>query len=327
MSETVCSVIIVNWNSLDDLRKCLRSLDRDRGNPGMEVIVVDNASFDGSAEYCGGLAPRVRFVQSLTNSGFAAANNLGASVAFGQFYLFLNPDTEVRPGAIAALSSTMLADDRIGCVGARLLNTDGSVQSSAILPFPTLLNTLLDADALKKLAPGLSIFGIAALGRQNETAATPVQAVSGACVLVRKSVFHEVGGFSEDYFMYAEDIDLCWKTRRVGKKVVHARNAIVVHHGGRATAARGISKFAVVLQRQSDWVCIAKFRGRLYAGAYRVLAAASSCLRLVILAPVVFVLWPIQRVRLAQAFRKWRFVLSWALGSEAWCRDHRALRR
>ena len=325
-SGPICSVIVVNWHSVGDLRKCLSSLHTQGEGSGLEIIIVDNASYDGVSQYCRELGSRVRFIQSHRNLGFAAANNLGASVATGRLLLFLNPDTEARPHAISRLLSVMESDLRIGVVGARLLNTDGTIQTSAVLPRPTVLGALLDARVIERRLPGLVPAG-ARVSRNEDAASRTVQAVSGACMLVRRSVFEAIRGFSEDYFMYAEDIDLCCKVRKIGGRVVHAPVAEVVHHGGGATKSNGRNAFPVVLQRQSDWLCVRKFHGALYAFAYRAAVAASACIRLCLIALSSVALWPVNSLLPRNLIFKWRSVLSWALGGQIWCRDTTAMRK
>ena len=141
--DVALSIVIVNWKSADFLRKCLQSIFANASDMSLEVIVVDNASFDGSAELVEREFPGVHFVQSKENLGFAGANNLGVRSAKGRNLLFLNPDTEVIGTALERMSSFLDATPDAGAVGCKLLNTDGTVQTSCIQPFPTILNQAL----------------------------------------------------------------------------------------------------------------------------------------------------------------------------------------
>ena len=143
------SIIIVNWNSRDFVLACVRSIRSQTRNTQVEVIVVDNASFDGCERALSDLDPTVRFIQSDSNLGFAGANNLGAGHATGKYLLFLNPDTEVLDEAIDRLAAYMETLADVGVLGCRLLNTDRTLQTSCVQPFPTIWNRLLDAGILQ----------------------------------------------------------------------------------------------------------------------------------------------------------------------------------
>jgi N-acetylglucosaminyl-diphospho-decaprenol L-rhamnosyltransferase len=136
------SIIIVNWNSKDFVRKCVQSIMANLMDFAFEIIVVDGASYDGCGEMLMREFPEVRFIQSDKNVGFARASNLGFEQSSGNCLLFLNPDTEVVGPAISILRTALLELDQAGIVGAKLLNTDGSVQTSCIQAFPTILNQL-----------------------------------------------------------------------------------------------------------------------------------------------------------------------------------------
>lgn len=313
-----CSVIVVNWNSLTQLKLSLPALLEHGEDSLHEVFVVDNGSFDGSAEYCLSLGPIVRFVQSNSNLGFAAANNLGASLATAEMILFLNPDADVTAGAVRALCAAIAADSRAGAAGARLLNSDGSSQASCVLAFPRLMHPVVNSNMFRFLFPGLMLWGGVDTG-DSSPRPRRVEAVSGACLIVRRAIFEAVGGFSEDYFMYSEDVDLCWKMRRAGHWTLHVPEAVVIHHGGKSTVRRRVHKFAVVLQRHSEWICVRKFRGGLAGAAYRFLTGLSACARMAIALPLSVVLSLAGNSKFAGILAKWRHVLSWALGTESWC--------
>lgn len=271
------SVVIVNWNSREYVRNCLLSLRRERSVPSLELIVVDSGSFDGCGEMLRREFPEALFVQSAENLGFARANNLGARHASGDFLLLLNPDTEVQTDAVSRLVDAALTIPRLGVLGARLLNTDGSVQTTCIRSFPTLLNQLLESEVLRTRYPRSALWGAAALYDET-SAATPVQAVSGACMLIKRDMFWGLGGFSEEYFMYSEDIDLCMKAQRAGAINYFAPAAVIVHHGGGATKA-SVTGFSDVMMRKSRWRYFIKFRGPLYAFAFRCSIAGAALVR------------------------------------------------
>ncbi len=293
------SIIIVNWKSKDYLRPCLTTVFAQTRDVEFEVIVIDSGSFDGCGEMLRERFPQVRFIQSEKNLGFAKANNLAARSARGDALLFLNPDTELPGPAIQTLLAALESLPDAGAVGATLLNTDGTVQTSCIQSFPTILNQVLDAEVLRRRFPHSRLWGMTALfatdGRPQ-----PVAAVSGACVLVRRTAFEKVGGFSEEYFMYGEDLDLSHKLREAGLVNYLVPAAVVVHHGGSSTA-QAPSDFSVVMTRESVWRFLRKTRGRIYAAGYRVAMGMAACARLVLLVG-------------RPAARKWRAILKWSLG-------------
>lgn len=315
------SIIIVNYNSADFVLACVRSICEQTCTVAYEVIVVDNASYDGCSERLAQYYPKVNFVQSQSNLGFGRANNLGARHASGEVLLFLNPDTEVRDRAVDCLYGHFNKLEEPGAVGCRLLNSDGSLQKSCVQALPTVLNQVLDADWLEQLFPKSDFWGTAAL-YLNRSEPSRVQVVSGACLMVKKCVFERVGGFSPEYFMYAEDLDLCFKTRRDGLNNYYVGNAVIVHHGGGSTN-RSVSNFSNVMMRESVYRFLLKSRGRLYSLSYRAGLSGAAVARMALLV-VLFPAW-IARGKVggwAAAFRKWFGILRWGIGLERWIRKY-----
>ena len=175
-----------------------------------EIIVIDSASFDGCAEMLRKEFPQVRFIQSQENLGFAKSNNLAFRSATGESVLFLNPDTEIVGPAINVLHSALKMLPDAGVVGGRLLNSDGTVQTSCVQAFPTILNQLLNAESLRRRFPRSRLWGMAPLFDAG-TKPKLVEAISGACVMLPRLLLEKIGVFSKDYFMYSEDIDLSYK--------------------------------------------------------------------------------------------------------------------
>jgi GT2 family glycosyltransferase len=315
------SIIIVNWNSREYVKKCVASINAH--TPGMpyEIIVIDSGSFDG----CNGMLqrtyPQVRFVQSQVNVGFGRANTLAAGCARGSVLLFLNPDTEVTDGAIDEMYCQLRIRSDAGVLGCRLLNSDGSLQTSCVQAFPTIANQLLSVDFVHRWFPKTSLFGNGALF-DRESAVTEVEAVSGACMMMRREVFESVGGFSAEYFMYGEDMDLCFKTRRHGLHNYHVRDSVVIHHGG-GSSRHAVSRFSAVMMVDSVNQFLRKSRGALHSWGYRLGSAFAAVVRLVVLC----VLAPAALVRGSMGrwhaiVEKWHAILRWALGLEHWTTDY-----
>ncbi len=233
------AVVIVSYNTVDLLRRCLATLDDAR--EWLRIIVVDNASHDGSAEMVRVEFPQVELLALDQNVGFARGTNVGLAALDldgpdAPYVLLLNPDTEVRPGAIAEMVGFLAAHPRVGLVGPRLLNPDGSLQAAAFR-FPTLLMTALDLFPPGEVLPG-RLYNSWWHGRypqEGGEAAFPIDHPLGACMLVRPAVLKQVGGLDDSYFMYSEEIDWCWRIRSAGWAIWQVPQAEVVHVGGAAT--------------------------------------------------------------------------------------------
>jgi hypothetical protein len=315
------SIIIVNWNSTDFLRASLVSIIEETKNVDFEVIVVDNASYDGSEEMIRREFPEVKFVQSHENGGFARANNLGFKRSSGKNLLFLNPDTRIIGSAIDEMASFLSSTPRAGAVGPKLLYGDLSLQLHSVARYPTILNQVLDIDFFKRRYPKWRFWGMRALF-EHDRSPQNVQVVPGACVMVKREVFEEAGLFSEDYFMYGEDIDLCYKINQTDRRVYFLDTAAVVHYGGTSTRNGQASAFQDVLMRESVFKFIGKTKGRAAASAYRMVmsvAASGRLLLMVICLP--WAGWTGKSQRLYGAVSKWKNILRWSIGLEKWARE------
>lgn len=309
------SIIIVNWNSAGFLRNCLKSIYRAPRGFDFEVIVIDNASFDGAHELVEQEFPRVKFIESIFNLGFACANNAAFEYSSGRNILFLNPDTEIPGSALETLVSTLDLHPTTGIAGGKLLNSDGSPQTSCVQGFPTIWNQLVDAQLLRRVFPRAKAWGMRPLWK-NDGAPADVEVVSGACLMIRRCVFEQVGRFSTAYFMYAEDADLCYKVKQAGWAVTYVPNAEVVHHGGGSSAAQ--SQVAAVRMKQAVCDFIRLRQGSGHAALYRITMAIAASLRLLMLAAVlVFTAGRLRPGSLRTSAAKWISVLRWALGLEA----------
>lgn len=315
------SIIIVNWKCIPYLRQCLRSIYANQAKLECELIVVDNASGDDCCKVLSQEFPRVQCICSPVNIGFAAANNLGFTQSRGRSVLFLNPDTEVTTASLQSLVSTLEAEPDAGIVGARLLNSDLTLQTSCVQSFPTILNQMLDADALRDVFPCSRLWGTRALF---ETASGParVDVVSGACLMVKREIFKRVGGFSTQYFMYSEDVDLCWRIRRAGWSTYYVASATVIHHGGRSSMKEPQNGFAIVLMRESRMRLLDTWRGAAYAATYRATMAVAAILRLTVLNALIVVVRSRDRKKmLLNSAAKWTKIFRWAIGLEPWAKE------
>jgi GT2 family glycosyltransferase len=315
------SIIIVNWNSKIFLDKCISSIIKNTKQVDFEIIVIDSGSFDGSSEMIRQRYPRVKFLQGQQNLGFAKANNEAFITSCGSNILFLNPDTEVESRSVHALLKNLESITRVGAVGARLLNSDGSVQSTCIRAFPTILNQILDAEVLKKESPFSRLWGMAPLYDQ-PAKTSKVDAVSGACLMVKRAAFAEVGMFSTDYFMYSEDIDLCYKLNAAGLDNYYIPDATVVHHGGASTAQNSVTIFSDVMMLESRFRYFRKTRSAFYCRLYQLSMLFVSAIRISLLLIFRPFFKDCEKVNLiGKGLIKWMARLRWTLGHEKWVKN------
>ena len=244
-----------------------------RHAPGAEVVVVDNASGDEIRGRLEADAPGARVLVEAVNRGFGAACNRGARETSRPYILFLNSDAYVRPGAVAALVATLDADSRAAAAGPRLIGPDGRPQSS-IRRLPTPWRIFSESAGLAFLAGGREPFSGHAATRQDHGRAGSVPALMGAALLVRRSAFEEVGGFDEDFFLYAEETDLMarWKGRQW--RVRYDPGAEVIHEGGRSGGDALFGQLHASLERYT-----AKHHGPLAARFVRAVLGGGAVLR------------------------------------------------
>ena len=311
------SIIIVNWNSTDYLRQCLASVLRETKGISIEIIVVDNASSDAT---CARLMcdefPGAIFRESGQNLGFARASNLGCDLSCGEILLFLNPDTEISEDVFTRMVAEVRSSASIGAVGARLLNSDGSLQTSCVQTYPTIMNQLLDSEFLRAKMPRSRLWGMEALFAGDKQPAS-VDAISGACLMVKREIFLGVGKFSDQYFMYVEDVELCRRITTAGYSIHYLSNCEVVHHGGKSSTVQG-KCFANLRQQQALLQYFTSTRGRWYANVYRAALAIAAILRLL----AIGCLLPLRAIaRKATncrfSYQKWSSIFRWAIGIEA----------
>ena len=227
------SVIIVNWNVRDLLRRCLHSILASLPACQLEIIVVDNGSTDGSPEMVRTEFPQVHLMANPDNRGFTAANNQGLAVARGRYVLLLNPDTEVVGDALETLVAFADAHPDVGVVGPQLLNPDGTVQSSR-RRFPTLATALLESTWLQPYAPRRLLARYYVLDRPDDEV-QDVDWVTGAALMARREAVEQVGPLDEGFFMYSEELDWCRRFRAAGWQVVYLPTARVIHYEGKSS--------------------------------------------------------------------------------------------
>jgi GT2 family glycosyltransferase len=310
------SIIFVNWNSVEYLRECLASIYERTQGVEFEIIVVDNASPERGVESLREIYPGIRIIFSEENLGFARANNLGFRNSMGTYVLFLNPDTQLTSPAINIMLDRIDTLPDAGIMGCKMLNSDLSVQITSIQKFPTILNQVLDIEFFQMRWPHCPLWDISPLFA-DEVKLLKVEVITGACMLMRREVFEQIGYFSEDYFMYAEDIDLNIKTNRAGFANYYVGDAVMIHHGGKSSSRQGVSHWSTIMKYRAMGRMFQKTRGTTYAAMYRTAIGTMAAARLGLLYlayPLGNIVWKRQALRFAT--QKWTIVLSWALGSQ-----------
>lgn len=263
------AAVVVNYNAGPLLERCVASLLADTSAGGVpEVVVVDNGSSDGSAVAAAARFPQVRFVDAPGNVGYARGANLGIAVTSAPSVAVVNPDAEVEPGTARAMLDRLAAEPRLAAVGPRIRNSDGSDYPSA-RTIPTVL------DAVGHGVLGLFWPSNPFTRRYRQLDADPDRArevdwVSGAAVWLRRSALDDVGGWDERYFMYLEDVDLCWRLRRSGWAVAYEPGGRVVHVQGVSTSRR---PYRMILEHhRSAW----RFARRRFTGVRAALLPAAA---------------------------------------------------
>jgi len=254
------SIVIVSYNGLDHLRRCLQSLAAHPPAVESEVIVVDNDSRDGSAPMVASEYRDVRLLRMPRNLGFAAGANRGAREATGEAIVLLNPDSEVEADPFATMLAYLREHVDAGIAAPRLLNPDGSLQLSC-RSFPTFSVALFNRySLLTRLFPRNRYSRQYLLSDWRHDSVSDVDWVSGACLMVRRSLFEEIGLLDEGYFMYIEDVDLCQRVHRAGYRVVYLPQTSVIHHIGRSS--RTLPSRSIVARHRSMWHYYKKYLRR-----------------------------------------------------------------
>ena len=229
MSAPRISVVVVTHKHRAFIGRCLDSLERVRAEVPFEVIVVDNRSGAGTVEFVASRHPWARVEVRDRRRGFSDNNNFGIRRSTAPYVLILNPDTEVRPGALAALTRFMDSNPAAGIAGAKLLFPDGSIQPSC-RRFPNLSSVLVRRTPLRVFMQGSEANARHLMLDHSSRTPTEVDWLLGACLFVRRSAINDVGLMDEGYFLYVEDIDWCFRMHQAGWKVYWVPEAEVVHH-------------------------------------------------------------------------------------------------
>jgi len=241
------SVIIVSWNGKRYLEECLESLSVTPPSRSTEIIVVDNASTDGSADMVEARFPNVKLIRSNENLGFAKANNLAIQESHGLYVSLVNSDVKVLPGCLDALADFLDRNVTVGNVGPRVLNPDMTMQSTC-RRFPTLWNNLCMAAGLATAFKNSRFFAGEHMFYFRHDRTLPVNVLVGCFWMLRRETLEAVGLLDEDFFMYGEDLDWCRRCWKAGWRIVFFPGAKAIHYRGGSSSAQPL-RFAVAQQK------------------------------------------------------------------------------
>lgn len=275
-TEIDVSILIVNWNTRDVLHGCLKSIYEQTLGVTFEIIVVDNASTDGSAKMVRQKFPSAILIENSENRGFAAANNQGMAIAKGKYILLLNSDTIVLDNAIAKTKAFADANPKAAVVGCRVLNPDRSLQPTCLM-FPSLLNMVLSTFWLHRFFPKNKFFGRAELTWWDKNDVREVDVVGGCFMLVRRDAMNQVGLMDEQFFMYSEDVDWCYRFHKAGWKVIYTPSAEIIHLG--SESSKQATTKMMLQQRGSKLLFLKKHKGYFAYALASLLTASFFLLR------------------------------------------------
>jgi GT2 family glycosyltransferase len=277
VDEPVVSIVIVNWNTRDILRQCLVSISQETALEH-EIIVVDNASSDGSQGVVRSEFPGVTLIENETNKGFAAANNQGLAISNGNRILLLNPDTIVLESAIDRMVAWLDAHPSVGCVGCQVWEDERTIQRTGFSD-PGPLNLALVEFGIQRLAPRHHLIGRPEYGGWDRRDERDVDVVSGMFMLLPRAVFEQIGYLDEAFFVYSEEADWCRRIREAGWRCVYAPEARILHLDGGSKSTSQIRSRMYVQMQKSKMIYLRKYYGILGQVVGRGIFLGSSCLK------------------------------------------------
>lgn len=277
--QIAMSIVIVSFNTVDLLDRCLRALRASDSCLPVEVIVIDNHSRDASADRVSGEFPEVKLIRNSYNAGFAKACNQGIRVATGRYILLLNSDVEVSRNVLEMMVDFMDANPETGIAGCKLENTDGSMQAS-VRDFPSLRGEFFSALLLDRLFASNPVVGSYLKKKLDWKNATAVDQVSGAFFMVRRKAMEQAGVLDERFFIYYEEVDWCLRIKQAGWSVMYVPQCRALHHGG--GSANQFKAFPYVEGARSKIKYFRKHYGALKTFAVQILATTEILVRILL---------------------------------------------
>lgn len=236
------SIIIVNYNVKEFLENSLQSILKATSRISYEIIVVDNASDDGSIELIKSKFPEVKLIENKENIGFSRANNIALNIARGKYFLLLNPDTIVEEDTFETMLKFFDENKDVGLAGCKIINPDGTLQAGCRRSFPGPWNSFCKVTGLSSLFPKSRIFARYNLTYLDENLTHEVDAISGSFMFLKSEIYKKIGGLDEDFFMYGEDLDWCFRVQQAGYKVFYVHSTQIIHYKGESTKRSSIDE-------------------------------------------------------------------------------------
>jgi GT2 family glycosyltransferase len=310
------SICIVNWNGKEVLKKCLLSIDQHKEDLIVEIIIVDNASSDNSVEMIEKEFPEAILIKSDTNLGYGKANNIAIKRSRGKNILILNPDILIREPIFREMIQYLKCHPDVGCVGCKLINIDGSIQKSYHKSFPTPYSEFKQGMLINRL------YDIIPRRNGKSQGNIKVSWLVGACMMFRNEVLETLGGFDDMYFMYGEDIDLCYRIYQLGYKIIYLDSLKMTHYHAFASGKKKKKYFSAVLQRESIYRFMKAHYNSISVVLYRLVWILSGIFRVVLLLPsyIIFKITKNDVENLGLTIEKYYRIVSWSLGKEEWTR-------
>jgi GT2 family glycosyltransferase len=313
-SPPILSIVIVTWNGKRYALECLESLHAHASGVPSEIIVVDNASTDGTPEAIRTRFPGVHVVENQGNLGFAKANNIGVALSQGRYVCLINSDVVVYQGCLDRILAVMETNHDIGIMGPKMICPDGSVGLS-VMQLPTVWNTFCAAVALHSIFPTSRRFAGFSIRSDGFTGARDVQVVTGWFWIVSRTALRQVGDLDERFFMYGEDIDWCHRFRDAGWRVVFCSEAEALHYGGASSADTPVRFY--VQMRRANLQYFQKHHGRLGALGY-ILAIGVHELARIAGYSMSYCCDRSRRLEAGEKVRRSLSCLRWLVGGSSW---------
>jgi len=260
LSEKELALLIVSHNTRDMTVDCIRSIQEETTGIDYEIIVIDNASRDGSVESIRKEFPTVKLIDSEKNLGFAAANNVAAKEAAGTFLMLLNPDTLVQDGAVAKIYRFARENPDAGIIGGKVVDVNGTVDRNFCRHRSTPWTMLCAASGLAALFRRSGFFNLEHYGSWDRESVRRVDILSGCFILIARDLWSALEGFDESYYMYGEDTDLCLRAKKMGSHCLYTPDAVITHFGG---ASETTKENTMVLLLSAAATSMRKHWGRL----------------------------------------------------------------
>jgi len=305
------SVVIVTWNAKKYVRECLQSLVDQAEGFALEIIVVDNASSDGTPELVLQEFPQARLVRNSQNLGFAKGNNIGMNLSHGEYIALINSDVNVRPGCLRKMLDFLQQNPSVGMLGPRMLTPNGGVGRS-YMRFPSIWNWLCRAMALDSLCGGSRWFGGFLMTDFDNSKTADVDVLNGWFWMIRRSALLQVGPLDEGFFMYGEDIEWCQRFHQSGWRVVYFPEAEALHYGGASSSAAPV-RFSIEMQRANLRYYAKTHPGRMQQFAFWFLTSLHHCIRLAGYS-LLFLLDRSRRSEAAFKMERSKSCLQWLMG-------------